>query len=604
MDTRQDHTSLTPLVPLLVLRSLLLIVPLAIALVWGSTFGDDAYVAFRCASNLAAGRGLIHDGPAGLCAPLESPLYVLVLWLPAALGIPLPQAGLILSALGWGIAALAIYGFGQAMHRSVAGITAAALVAFSPTFVSALGTQVPWVIALACIAATLGARKRWRMQTGAMVLMLCLHFAPITLATAALLLGVRWIKTRRFPLGPAVGMAVVTLVWVVLAGWGMLSSPSLPSLDPTAWVHVIEQLVHESEFYWLYLPAICVGLVSLRTSGSALWVGLPWIAIAALRVDTLSSSMLATLGSALAGLGVDSLTRTILKPAQTRRPALAASLVLILASPLAIAQASSLLYRHRLRPVVRQALEGQAAAWLRAYSEPAATVLSSARVGFLSERGVLPWDADASDASQFAALAATLSKHPPDYCVSYRSLAWDRLVRTAWFQGDYASSQRFLSPYDAASPVTVWHYLHPTMPQPVEATLGDQIRLLSARAADSVAVGETLAVRLDWTALRPVAEDYIAFVHLIDGNGARVASHDGVPWDRKSPTHTWLPGDVVPDVHRFPVPPDTPPGTYTLWVGMYTWPDLVRLPVWDRAGIEQPNQTLFLRSVQVVPADD
>jgi len=34
--------------------------------------------------------------------------YVLVLWLPARLGISLPQVGLILGALGWGAAAVAI----------------------------------------------------------------------------------------------------------------------------------------------------------------------------------------------------------------------------------------------------------------------------------------------------------------------------------------------------------------------------------------------------------------------------------------------------------------------------------------------------------------
>jgi hypothetical protein len=602
MDT-QSRTSLAPRVPPLVPQVLLLIVPLAIAGVWGPTLNEDAYAAFRCAGE-TAGRGLIQVRSTALCAPLESPLYVLALALPAVLGLPLPQAGTVLSALGWGVAALAIYKFGQAVHRPVAGITAAALVAFSPTFVSALGTHVPWVISLACMATMLGARERWHAQTGALVLMLLLSFMPITLATAAVLIGVRWLKRGRFPLRSALVVATTALVWVVLTRLRMASSLSLASLNPGRWAGVLAQLVDESEFYWLYVPAICIGLAGSRTSSGALWAGLPWIALAALRVDTLSIPMLATLGSVLAGLGVDALARTILEPPQTRRPALAMGLVLLLASPLAIAQGSSLLHRHRIRPIGLQALEGQAAAWLRTYSEPAATVLSTARVGFLAGRPTVTWDAVESDATEFAALAAALSKHPPDYCVSYRSLAWDRLVRTAWFQSDYASSQRFLSPHDAASPVTVWHYLHSTKPQPVDATLGSQIRLLSAGAVHSIAVGETLAVRLDWTALQPVAEDYIAFVHLLDGNGARVASHDSVPWDRKSPTHTWLPGDIVPDVHRFLVPPDARPGTYTLWVGMYTWPDLVRLPVQDQHGIEQPNQTLLLCSIEVVPAED
>jgi hypothetical protein len=88
---------------------------------------------------------------------------------------------------------------------------------------------------------------------------------------------------------------------------------------------------------------------------------------------------------------------------------------------------------------------------------------------------------------------------------------------------------------------------------------------------------------------------------MLDSAGERITSHDGVPRDRTAPTNTWLPGDIVPDTHRFPVHAGTPPGIYQLWVGMYTWPDLQRLPVRDRTGTEQPNQTLLLGTVAVEP---
>ena len=38
------------------------------------------------------------------------------------------------------------------------------------------------------------------------------------------------------------------------------------------------------------------------------------------------------------------------------------------------------------------------------------------------------------------------------------------------------------------------------------------------------------------------------------------------------------------DMHTLTVPPDAPPGEYELWAGMYTWPDIKRLPVYDAQG--------------------
>jgi hypothetical protein len=193
----------------------------------------------------------------------------------------------------------------------------------------------------------------------------------------------------------------------------------------------------------------------------------------------------------------------------------------------------------------------------------------------------------------------TLAKTAPDYCVSYRDLHWDRMTRTGWFQDDYTAVLTFSSPNDTTSSLTVWHYAHTDKPQPVEATFGDQIRLVSFAAPDSAVPGQALDVRLYWKALQPLEEDYIVFVHLLTGSGELVASHDGPPRNRESPTSTWLPRDVVPDAHSVDLGEDIPSGTYQLWVGIYTWPDIERLPVRDREGVEQVNQTLFLRTVEV-----
>ncbi|MBN1811047.1 MAG: hypothetical protein JXA14_04345 [Anaerolineae bacterium] len=606
MDARKGHIARRAT---LALQILLLVAPLAIGLAWRIVTDDSAYVTFRCAHNLASVRGLTYDPP--LSDPPKSPLYVLVLWLPATLGLPLPQTGLILSILGWEVLALAIYSLCQATHRPVAAIVSAALVALSPVFVSALGTEISWVVALAWVAMALSASERWRLQTGALVLMLCLRFEISTLATAALLLGIRWIKRRRFPLKPTSAIAIVAIVWMGSAMLGLASPLSPPYLSPTRWLGTIERLLGESDLYWLFPPAIALGLFSLRKSPRILWTGLLWVALIALSGDAIAGALIATLGSLLAGLGIDMLALTILatiKPRNIHTPlhrlALAAGVVLILMSPLAMAQASSLLHHYRFRPTIRQAVERQAGDWLHAHSEPTASVLSSARVGFLASRATLRWAGETSDAAAFAALVETLAKSPPDYCVSYRDLHWDRMTHTGWFQDDYTSVLTFSSSHDTTSSLTIWRYAYAEKPQPVEATFGDRIRLVSFAAPDSLASGQTLEVRLYWKALQPLEEDYIVFVHLLDASGELVASHDGPPRDRESPTSTWLPGDVVPDVHRVALEPDTPGGTYQLWVGIYTWPDIERLPIRDREGVEQINRTLFLRTVEVNSKDE
>jgi hypothetical protein len=600
MDVQKNQTALkTIFLPLI-----LLTVPLAIGLAWGIVTDDSAYVTFRCAHNLAAGRGLTYDSP--LSNPPESPLYVLALWLPATLEIPLPQLSLVVSALGWGSAALAIYRLCQTMHRSTAAIASAMLVALSPAFIPPLGTEIPWVVALASAALALSASERWQLQTCALVLMLCLRFEISTLATAALLLIMRWIRRRGFPLKPTLAMAVVATTWMGSATLGLASPPAPPSLNLTGWLDAVERLLGESDLYWLFPPAIGLGLFGLRKSPRTLWSGLLWVALIALSGDALAGALIATLGLLLTGLGIDAISHEILKQIKMRdartplyRLALSVSVVAILASPLAIAQATSLLHRYRARPTIKQALERQAGDWLRAHSEPTASVLSSARVGFLADRPTLPWKGDASDVAAFAALVETLAKNPPDYCVSYRDLHWDRMRRTGWFQEDYTAVLTLSSSHDTASSLTIWRYAHAEKPQPVEATFGDRIRLVSFAAAESVASGQTLDVRLYWEAQQPLEEDYIVFVHLLDGNGELVAGHDGPPRDRESPTSTWLPGDVVPDVHHVELGDDIPAGTYQLWVGIYTWPDIERLTVRDRECVEQINRTLFLRTIEL-----
>lgn len=93
--------------------------------------------------------------------------------------------------------------------------------------------------------------------------------------------------------------------------------------------------------------------------------------------------------------------------------------------------------------------------------------------------------------------------------------------------------------------------------------------------------GETLAVNLFWETNRPLAENYVVFVHLVDEAGQIKTQHDGLPRAGAYPTPWWPPGRTVDDGHALVLPEDLPEGRYQLVVGLYRQEDGVRLPLAD-----------------------
>lgn len=92
--------------------------------------------------------------------------------------------------------------------------------------------------------------------------------------------------------------------------------------------------------------------------------------------------------------------------------------------------------------------------------------------------------------------------------------------------------------------------------------------------------GDAVEATLYWQATSRPDLPYNVFVHLLDGDGALVAQHDGPPADGQRPTSCWRPGEVVPDPHPLTLPADAPPdGPYRLRVGLYYWPTMTRLAI-------------------------
>ena len=60
-----------------------------------------------------------------------------------------------------------------------------------------------------------------------------------------------------------------------------------------------------------------------------------------------------------------------------------------------------------------------------------------------------------------------------------------------------------------------------------------------------LAPGEPFALDLHWTVQNPVADDFIMFVHLLDGDGKSVAGVNAYPLEHAYRTYEWQPGETI-----------------------------------------------------------
>jgi 4-amino-4-deoxy-L-arabinose transferase-like glycosyltransferase len=116
-------------------------------------------------------------------------------------------------------------------------------------------------------------------------------------------------------------------------------------------------------------------------------------------------------------------------------------------------------------------------------------------------------------------------------------------------------------------------------PHDLPVNFGHQIAFLGYEVARTEAKpSDWVTVLTYWRVLAPMDPPLAAFfVHLLDSHSQMRGQHDGL--GARSPD--WQPGDVILQLHRFQVGPDTPPGHYWLELGAYTWVNWERLSVYE-----------------------
>jgi len=135
------------------------------------------------------------------------------------------------------------------------------------------------------------------------------------------------------------------------------------------------------------------------------------------------------------------------------------------------------------------------------------------------------------------------------------------------------------------------HWSAPAMEHRVDATFGDQLKLLGYDLAQEAT---SLRLTLHWQALRPISVDGVVFVHLFDPTSETiVAQSDARPLTGTYPTRWWRVGEVVSDESVLSLA-RVPAGPYRLAVGVYAAGDKTRLPVVAASGEAMPDGRLIL----------
>jgi hypothetical protein len=113
-------------------------------------------------------------------------------------------------------------------------------------------------------------------------------------------------------------------------------------------------------------------------------------------------------------------------------------------------------------------------------------------------------------------------------------------------------------------------------------------------AEGHLAAGGEVHVVLYWRAQGPVYEPLSSFAHLLDSQGNVVGQYDGFD----VPPRRWKAEDVIAQVYRFRVNPDTQPGAHWLEVGLYNPQTMARVPILDERSTLLGDR-LLLREVVV-----
>jgi len=120
------------------------------------------------------------------------------------------------------------------------------------------------------------------------------------------------------------------------------------------------------------------------------------------------------------------------------------------------------------------------------------------------------------------------------------------------------------------------------MPLDPPRRLANGVELLATRSDSAREADGTLGFSLAWwlNGAPPTETDYHTFAHLVDAAGQRRGQHDLSSFT----TTSWMTSDLVVTHFRIETDVQLPSGEYWVHLGMYSYPEIINVPLLDIAG--------------------
>ncbi len=110
----------------------------------------------------------------------------------------------------------------------------------------------------------------------------------------------------------------------------------------------------------------------------------------------------------------------------------------------------------------------------------------------------------------------------------------------------------------------------PVATAPLAVFGANEIALLSVETEGTPGPGGTVALDVEWQALKPLDRDYTVFFHVLAADDQRYGQLDTMPQAGKLPTSQWQPGEVIRDRYQVEMDPKAPiRSDYSYWLGWY-----------------------------------
>jgi len=117
---------------------------------------------------------------------------------------------------------------------------------------------------------------------------------------------------------------------------------------------------------------------------------------------------------------------------------------------------------------------------------------------------------------------------------------------------------------------------------PTTDSLADTADGFRLQGYDLASQSEDLTLRLFWETGDGATNDWITFIHMLDGSGELVAQFDGPPLSGLLPTSHWHRDALYIDRREISLPGDLAQGDYHLRIGLYNFETGERLPLQPR----------------------